>query len=68
MALTICVNSCPLECHPENLMFPCLGSSDMVSMRLVLQPPLRGIDYRQILGMRHLLKGSNFFKVAFTDR
>jgi len=33
-----------------------VGSSDMVIVRLVLQPPLCGIGCRKILKMRRLLK------------
>ena len=39
----------------------CLGSSHMVIVRLVLQPPLCGIGSRQILEMRRLLKMLNPF-------
>ena len=60
----ICVNRCPLESHPENSDHPvkyyckcqCLASNQMVIVRLILQPPLCGIDCRNILETRHLLK------------
>jgi len=49
-----CVNWCPLESHPENLRHPvryycrcqCLGSSHMLIVRFVWQPPLCGIGCR----------------------
>ena len=39
----------------------CLGSSHMVIVRLVLQPPLCAIGCQQILEMRCLLKILNLF-------
>ena len=65
----ICVNWCPLESHPENSGHPvryyrrcqCLGSSHMVIVHLVLQPPLCEIGCPQILVMRHLLNFFNLF-------
>lgn len=64
-----CVNWFPLESHPENSGHPvryycrcqCLGSSHMVIVRLVLQPPLCGIGCRQILEMRRLLEILSLF-------
>ena len=51
----------------------CLGSSHMVIVHLVLQPPLCGISCRQTLEMRRLLEilsllKTHLFKVAFTDK
>ena len=67
--LNTCLSWCPLESHPENLGHPvryyfrcqCLGSSHMVIVRLVLQPPLCGISCRQILEIRRLLNILNPF-------
>jgi len=64
-----CVNWFPLESHPENSGHPvghycrcqCLGSSHLVIVYLVLQPPLWGIGCQQILEMRRLLKILNLF-------
>ena len=64
-----CVNWFPLESHPEKSDHPvryyyrcqCLGSSHMVVVRLVLQPPLCGISCRQILEMRRLLEILSLF-------
>ena len=64
-----CVNWYSLESHPENsghlvgyyCSCQCLGSSHMVIVRLVLQPPLCGISCRQMLEMRRPLKCFNLF-------
>ena len=64
-----CVNWFPLESHPENSGHPVryccrcqyLGSSHMVIVRLVLQPPLCGISCRQILEMCRLVEILNLF-------
>ena len=63
------MNWCPLESHPETSGHPvryycrclCLGTSHMVIVHFVLQPPLRGLGSRQILEMRRLLKILNLF-------
>ena len=67
--------------HSENSGHPviyycrcqCLGSSHIVIVHLVLQPPVCGIGCRQVLEMRRLLKFLNLlktylFKVTFTDK
>jgi len=67
--LTFCVNWFPLESHPENSGHPvryycrckCLGSSHMVIVCLVLQPPICGISCRQILEIRRLLEILSLF-------
>ena len=63
------VNWFQLESYPENSGNPvryycrcqCFGSSHMVIVRLVMQPPLCGIGCRQILEMPHLLEILNLF-------
>ena len=77
-----CVNWFPLESHPENSGHPvryycmcqCLGSSHMVSVHLMLQPPtlwnrlpanIRNASY--LGNVKSLLK-THLFKVAFTDK
>ena len=55
---------CPLESHLENSGHPvryycrcqCFGSSHMVIVPLMLQPPFRGIGCRHILEMRRFWK------------